>query len=115
MRLILFLILFNSLSVFSQIVRFKPDTLFIDGLELSIEEDNIYYELNLFDSTLVTNSSYEVIRKISYDIKDGVITLSNDIKIEILNDRIKLVHLNDKGEDDFYFVGNYKVSYESKR
>jgi hypothetical protein len=114
MRVILFLLLFNTVSAFSQIVSFKADTLFMDNSIFPIN-DNIYYKLNLYDSTMITNSTYEVLRKISYRIENGVIIVNDEIEFHILKNRIKLVHLNSKKIEDFYFTGNYNVIYESKQ
>ncbi len=113
MRVILFLLLFNTVSAFSQIVSFKADTLFIDNFKYPT--DNIYYKLNLCDSTMITNSTYEVLRKISYRIENGVIKVNDEIEFHILKNRIKLVYLNSKKIEDFYFTGNYNVIYESKQ
>ena len=110
MRIILFLLLFNTVSAFSQIVSFKADTLFMDNSTFPIN-DNIYYKLNLYDSTMITNSTYEVV---SYRIENGVIIVNDEIEFRILKNRIKLVHLNSKKIEDFYFTGNYNVIYESK-
>jgi hypothetical protein len=111
MRIILFLLLFNTVSALSQIVSFKVDTLFMDNSTFPIN-DNIYYKLNLYDSTMITNSTYEVV---SYRIENGVIIVNDEIEFRILKNRIKLVHLNSKKIEDFYFTGNYNVIYESKQ
>jgi hypothetical protein len=114
MRLILFIILLNTVSAFSQILSFKADTLFMDNSVYIIEEnDDVRYELNLYDSTLLTiNNSYRSLDKISYKIESGSIYIKNIAVFEILKDnRLKLIFLNRRGEEDLYFLGNLKLNY----
>jgi hypothetical protein len=108
MKYILFLILFNTVSVFSQIVSFKADTLFMDGDIYLV--DNIDYQVNLYDSTIITSEVKKEVR-ISYFIKDGIIYINDDIELRIINNhRLNVVYKNSRKEDDFYYSGKFKLN-----
>jgi len=106
MRIILFLMLFNTVSAFSQIVSFKADTLFMDGNIYLV--DNIEYQVNLYDSTIITPEVKKEV-SISYFIKDGIIYINDDIEINISKNII--LYKNARKEDDFYYSGKFKLNY----
>jgi hypothetical protein len=108
MRIILFLIVFNTVSAFSQMVSFKADTLFMDGNIYLV--DNIEYQVNLYDSTIITPDFKRKV-KVSYLIKDGIIYINDDIEFRINGERLDLVYKNAKKEDDLYYSGNFKLNY----
>lgn len=109
MRILLFFILFNTVSAFSQILSFKADTLFMDDDIYLV--DNIEYRLNLYDSTIITPEIKKEV-KIRYCVKNGVICINDDIEFRVNGERLNLVYKNAKKEDDFYYTGFFKMRYE---
>jgi len=110
MKLIIILLLTITFSAFSQNLTFKADTLFMDNKFYVVSEYDLTYKLNLYDSIF---STPEFTKKINYTIDNGVIYIDDIATLKILSGkRLVLTFLNIKKEEDFFFLGDFKLEYE---